>query len=744
MRLLIAVLFLIQAQVGFAQLVPKLFESEAPDMYLHDTGSGVEWRSTSTLPYTGPWLSNGSSRYYSAGNIGIGVASPAERLHILGTQLIQNSSGNSINGQTALKLFYSGDNVFNTLGSHRSSSNWVLGYAVAPDPAIAESYLSTLNNFNAERGALSVGKTFSFLTAGSTNAPIGSSVQLVSRFSINNAGEVTLGNRAGAGNRYAGYNSSGMMIEMATPYSSTNPQPYNGRWITSGSTTYITDDISIGLGTPTATLGVDIKRPVASIPAAQVRGYIATGDSGAGVAGDLLIAPRTSVSANIRFITGTTPTERMLIGGNGEVTIMDLAGSGDRYIGVNSTGLLKQMATPINIFNTATSTTDFGSRTGKLSLGATAEYNAQLYVKAPANMNNIELISDALVTRMQFGPYAMVGTLRGTGSPFMSKNLYPSSTVSAQYKFMSPQNSGSAFELETSRLVYKVKTNTTPVQDDVATMIDRFEISSSGVVRINGLSGAGNRMVIANSGGYLTTGTIPTADNLGNHAATQSIDLGINAINSNGNATQGLSFSASNDAKIEGAFHVDMPDFKTTKTTVEFGGNERIIQAVYSGQGDDLVGNQAPQTRSYVPERLYTQTAIGSSLGTASYGFNRWDAIKGNASEADDEAHISFSVPTGQSIAIKVEGLYFDVAGLPHYFTVAGASTEGSTSSGTAEVSLGMVTADWYTSTAGDVAFKVIVPAGADWGNGTLEVVKGYDTGFSTLATRFEFRTTDL
>jgi uncharacterized membrane protein len=69
-------------------------------------------------------------------------------------------------------------------------------------------------------------------------------------------------------------------------------------------------------------LGIQVKvAPLAAIPSAQVQGYIATGDSTIGVAGDLLIAPRTDVAANIRFITGTTPAERMRIDSAGDVGI---------------------------------------------------------------------------------------------------------------------------------------------------------------------------------------------------------------------------------------------------------------------------------------------------------------------------------------------------------------------------------------------------------------------------------------
>jgi hypothetical protein len=89
-------------------------------------------------------------------------------------------------------------------------------------------------------------------------------------------------------------------------------------------------------------LGIQVKvAPLAAIPSAQVQGYIATGDSSIGVAGDLFIAPRTDVAANIRFITGTTPAERMLIDGSGNVGINVTPSAWGSYKGlqINDGGL---------------------------------------------------------------------------------------------------------------------------------------------------------------------------------------------------------------------------------------------------------------------------------------------------------------------------------------------------------------------------------------------------------------------
>lgn len=46
-----------------------------------------------------------------------------------------------------------------------------------------------------------------------------------------------------------------------------------------------------------------------------------------------------------------------------------------------------------------------------------------------------------------------------------------------------------------------------------------------GGARITGLSGSGNRMVIANASGVLSTQAIPSGDNLGNHTASQNLRL---------------------------------------------------------------------------------------------------------------------------------------------------------------------------------------------------------------------------
>lgn len=95
------------------------------------------------------------------------------------------------------------------------------------------------------------------------------------------------------------------------------------------------DQFIVAAGSGTPQFGIQIKgTALTAVPAAQTQGYIATGDSAIGVAGDLLLAPRTDVAANIRFITGTSPAERCRIDSNGSLMVGTTDSSPNSGIGL--------------------------------------------------------------------------------------------------------------------------------------------------------------------------------------------------------------------------------------------------------------------------------------------------------------------------------------------------------------------------------------------------------------------------
>lgn len=80
--------------------------------------------------------------------------------------------------------------------------------------------------------------------------------------------------------------------------------------------------VALGASEGAGSLGTELWGLIDSLPAAQVRGFIGTGNSGLGTAGDLIVAPRTNAGCSFRVFTGASgPVERLRVNHSGQVIL---------------------------------------------------------------------------------------------------------------------------------------------------------------------------------------------------------------------------------------------------------------------------------------------------------------------------------------------------------------------------------------------------------------------------------------
>jgi len=162
----------------------------------------------------------------------------------------------------------------------------------------------------------------------------------------------------------------------ATPFViDSNGNVLAGTTTANGILSVVGNQMSVGSAGGSDSLGIQIKgTTLSAIPAAQVQSYVATGNSSMGVAGDLLVAPRTDVACSIRFITGTTPAERMKIASNGDISavtgnlVVGTAGKGIDF-SANGGDVLSQYDegtyTPVFTASSSNPTVTYGLQRGK-------------------------------------------------------------------------------------------------------------------------------------------------------------------------------------------------------------------------------------------------------------------------------------------------------------------------------------------------------------------------------------------
>jgi hypothetical protein len=120
---------------------------------------------------------------------------------------------------------------------------------------------------------------------------------------------------------------------------------------------------------------------------------------------------------------------------------------------------------------------------------------------------------------------------------------------------------------------------------------EKLVLNPAGTTAVGSLTGVGTRMVVANAAGELSSQALPTgADNLGNHTATQTINVNNNWISNNGTFA-GIKMENSGKVIITNGNPSSDPVFSVgTSTTTVIDPENNITQTSYS-----LDGNTQPR-----------------------------------------------------------------------------------------------------------------------------------------------------
>ncbi len=271
---------------------------------------------------------------------------------------------------------------------------------------------------------------------------------------------------------------------------------------------------------------------------------------------------------------------------------------------------------------------------------------------------------------------------------------------------------------------------------------ERGQIDRFGNWTIYDLAGFGNQMVVVNNSGELSTADLPSGDNLGDHTATQNIQLNSNYISNDGD-DEGISIADNGNTTITGLLEVDAPQFFESTDNVTDGTTTRKVQGIYTGNISDVTGPQVPHVRKYASTQHYYQSDVAGSISQSLYAKSDLDARRGLANETATQAHVAFDIPSGSLAGINLSGAIEDSAGKVHFFSIGAGIKGNDLTSNTIEIISGPVTAEWYITTAGDEAIKVTAPTSSDWGNATIEVTKAYSSSI-TISEQLEFRNTEF
>lgn len=301
--------------------------------------SGGDAASTPLLFSIGP---TGSAtecmRIDTSGRVGIGTSSPGAKLHVSGTSatsaVVERTSSD-----TNCNIEYRGS-ATSVYAGKGAGDIWAVGSAADLSNATTTKFVIDTGNGNVGIGTSSPDAKTNIVVSSTGRAwsPTAGFSDLVVERNANAGFTVVASNTANSYVNFADTDdeNAGMIVYQHSDNAMTFRTNGSGEDMridssgnllvgtatANGKLSVVGDQLSVATGGGAGQMGIQIKgTTLNAIPAAQVQGYIATGNSTIGVAGDLLIAPRTSVAANIRFITGTSPAERMRIDSSGSVGI---------------------------------------------------------------------------------------------------------------------------------------------------------------------------------------------------------------------------------------------------------------------------------------------------------------------------------------------------------------------------------------------------------------------------------------
>jgi hypothetical protein len=292
---------------------------------------------------------------------------------------------------------------------------------------------------------------------------------------------------------------------------------------------------------------------------------------------------------------------KLIINPNGNTAIGSLLGIGTRMVVANDAGEVGTQAIP------TFSGDNLGNHTASQSLNLGSNK-----LVGNGGTNGISIANDGTTT---------IETLAGASNRMVIANangqLSSQSIPTFSGDNLGNHTASQSLNLGSNKIVGNGGTN-------------GISIANDGTATIETLAGANNRMVIANASGQLSSQSIPTfsGDNLGNHTASQSLNLGTFKLTGNGGAN-GISIANDGGLKSEGnvGIRVDNPlgALEIAKTTVNYNNTFNQLAGTISASTSDPCCPPSSTNGSFSPvwvsATYMNSTATGFS-GTVTLSYD--------------------------------------------------------------------------------------------------------------------------